>query len=233
MFQLWAGFAAGLVHVLSGPDHLAAITPLAASGPRRSWRAGALWGTGHTGGVWLVAILALLLRGVLPIDRLSGWSERLVGIVLIGIGLWGLRQALRTRVHVHEHEHDGARHAHLHVHTHPHPTSTTAPPRRDAAIAAHGHTHAAFGVGVLHGLAGSSHFLGVLPALALPTHTGALVYILGFGAGTIVAMTAYAGCVGAVARRTARGPAHAYRLLLGTCASAAIVVGCIWLAAGH
>jgi len=28
---------------------------------------------------------------------------------------------------------------------------------------------AAFGVGTLHGLAGSSHLLGVLPALALPS----------------------------------------------------------------
>jgi ABC-type nickel/cobalt efflux system permease component RcnA len=226
LFQILAGCLAGLVHVLSGPDHLAAITPLAASRPKRSWRTGALWGTGHTGGVWLVALGALLLRGVLPIDRLSSWSERLVGIVLIAIGLWGLRQALRGRVHVHEHEHDGAHHAHLHAHRHAHATASA--PKTQTP---HVHTHAALGVGVLHGLAGSAHFLGVLPALALPTNTDALLYVFGFGAGTVAAMAAYAGCIGAIARRTAHGTVRSYRVLLGSSAGAAVVVGCIWLAA--
>jgi ABC-type nickel/cobalt efflux system permease component RcnA len=220
-----AGFAAGLLHVLSGPDHLAAIAPLAASGPRRSWLAGTSWGLGHTGGVWLVALATLLLRGVLPVELLSSWSERLVGVVLLAIGLWGLRQAVGRRVHVHEHEHDGDRHAHLHAHRHAHAA-------RDLDLRVqplHRHTHAAFAVGVLHGLAGSSHFLGVLPALALPTHGAALAYVLAFGAGSIAAMTVWATCVGALATRSASNTLRAYRMLLGGCAGGAIVVGCIWL----
>jgi ABC-type nickel/cobalt efflux system permease component RcnA len=224
---------AGLVHVLSGPDHLAVVTPLAASGRRQSWLSGLLWGTGHTGGVWLVAIAALLLRGVLPLDRISSWSERLVGVVLIAIGLWGLQQAIRRRAHVHEHEHDGERHAHLHLHRHPHPVPATAPSATPRRSPAHAHTHTALGVGILHGLAGSSHFLGVLPALALPTHMGAAAYILGFGIGTVTAMTLYASCIGALAQRTARRAASAYRILLASSAGAAIVGGCFWLAASH
>lgn len=207
------------------------MTPLAASGRRRSWLSGLLWGAGHTSGVWLVAIAALLLRGVLPLDRISSWSERLVGVVLIAIGLWGLQQAMRRRTHVHEHEHDGERHAHLHLHRHPHAVAAAAPDPTPRP--AHAHTHTALGVGILHGLAGSSHFLGVLPALALPTHAGAAAYILGFGVGTVAAMTFYASCIGALAQRTARRAASAYRILLASCAGAAIVVGCFWLAAGH
>jgi len=42
-----AGLAAGLIHVLSGPDHLAAVAPLA-GGRGRAWRAGFLWGLGHS-----------------------------------------------------------------------------------------------------------------------------------------------------------------------------------------
>ena len=34
------------------------------------------------------------------------------------------------------------------------------------------HAHASFCLGVLHGVAGSSHFFGVLPALALPMRIG-------------------------------------------------------------
>jgi len=35
-------------------------------------------------------------------------------------------------------------------------------------------------MGILHGIAGSSHFLGVLPALALPTPGAAISYIAAF-----------------------------------------------------
>ena len=63
MFAFLAGLAAGLLHVFSGPDHLAAIAPLAADGERGQWKAGLQWGIGHTTGVLLIALL-LLLMGV-------------------------------------------------------------------------------------------------------------------------------------------------------------------------
>ena len=47
-------------------------------------------------------------------------------------------------------------------------------------------------MGVLHGVAGSSHFFGVLPALALPTTSAAVLYIGAFGVGTVAAMTIFA-----------------------------------------
>ena len=37
----------GLVHVLSGPDHLAAVAPLATASRERGWLAGWTWGIGH------------------------------------------------------------------------------------------------------------------------------------------------------------------------------------------
>src|SRR5689334_13731696 len=105
------GALAGLFHVLSGPDHLTAVAPLALADRRRGWLAGWTWGIGHASGVVVVAVLALLLRDALPpVDVLSAWSERLVGGALIGIGLWGLRRSARIRP---------ARHAHgplLHQH---------------------------------------------------------------------------------------------------------------------
>src|SRR5512136_1769586 len=98
------GLAAGLIHVLSGPDHLAAVAPLALNARERHWQPGLNWGMGHTAGVLLVGLLALLLREVLPIEALSSWGERLVGVVLIGIGVWGARRAAGLTIHVHEHE---------------------------------------------------------------------------------------------------------------------------------
>ncbi len=219
---LVAGLAAGGVHVLSGPDHLAAIAPLAADRPATSWRTGLAWGIGHSTGVWLLAAAALLLRDALPIERLGAISERIVGVVLVAVGLWGLRRLLRTRIHAHEHEHDGVRHVHFHAHDpncpHDHPH-------------AHGHTHSALAIGTLHGVAGTSHVLGVLPSLLMPTLPAAGAYLLGFGLGSIAAMSGFAWGVGRIVRLPGVHATRLYRRLMATCSLAAIGVGCWWLAA--
>lgn len=219
---LLAGLLAGSVHVVSGPDHLAAVAPLAVSDRRRAWSAGVRWGLGHSLGVGVVGVVALLLRDALPLDLISGWSERLVGVVLIAIGLWAIRTATRRHVHLHEHEHDGVRHAHVHVH---------APGAGHSGARAHSHAHAAFGVGALHGLAGSSHVLGVLPALALPDNAAAAAYLAGYGIGSIAAMGAFAVAVGGFADRLGGSGGTAWRRLLGVAGSAAIAVGIFWMVA--
>jgi len=223
-----AGLSVGAIHVLAGPDHLAAVAPLAADREERPWRAGLLWGLGHAGGVVVVGIVALLLREILPLDRLSSWSERLVGLVLIAIGAWSIRQATRQRVHVHEHQHDGHRHAHVHVHER---SADHHAPHAHGAAAAHVHvqTRVAFGVGILHGLAGSAHFLGILPALAFASRASAIAYVAAFGVGTVAAMTMFAALIGLAAKRFSRNGARLYRALLLTFGGAAIAIGGVWL----
>jgi len=222
------GLSAGAIHVLAGPDHLAAVAPLAADRDERPWTAGMLWGLGHAGGVLVVGAAALLLREVLPVERISGWSERLVGLVLIGIGVWGIRQARRQRVHVHEHRHDG--HQHVHVHSH---AAATDPAATHAHAGGGSHVHvrarAAFGVGILHGLAGSAHFLGILPALAFGTMSAAVAYVGAFAVGTITAMTVFAALIGWVTKRFAGYGLRVYRSFLYAFGTAAIVVGLVWL----
>ena len=38
------GLAAGGTHVVTGPDHMAAVAPLAIDSKRKSWKAGLMWG---------------------------------------------------------------------------------------------------------------------------------------------------------------------------------------------
>jgi sulfite exporter TauE/SafE len=219
MIAAFTGLLAGLIHVWSGPDHLAAIAPLAVRRPKRAWAPGVRWGLGHSAGVAVIGLLSLWLRDLIPVDLLSSWGERIVGVMLVGIGLWALCKALR--VHVHEHEHDGERHLHMHAHTHR--------VSHEELEAHHDHTHAAFGIGILHGLAGSSHFLGVLPILAFPTHFQAVSYLLAFGAGTVASMAIFSWTMGLVASRCALGGTKVYRGLMTCCATAAMAVGCFWL----
>ena len=200
-FAFFAGLAAGLLHVFSGPDHLAAVAPLAAdtaadTAQRRrveGWRTGLQWGIGHTIGVLLIASLLLLIREQLPLEAISAYSERLVGVALILVGGWGFWSA---RV------------------------------RRCAGAKVHSHAGASFGMGALHGLAGSSHLFGVLPALAFATRLEAALYLAGFGAGAIIGMTAFSAVMGLLSSRLSHR--HSSGLLYASSA-AALVVGGFWL----
>jgi hypothetical protein len=189
VLALFAGLVAGFFHVLAGPDHLAAVAPIAAGDDRVAWRAGFSWGLGHTAGVLLVGALLVASRELLPLDALSAWSERLVGLALLAVGLWGLWRAR-------------APHVHRHVPSTP-----------------------SFVMGTLHGLAGSSHLYGVLPSLMFPSRVDALLYLTGFGAGAIAAMTAFAAVLGALALAAGRG----HQAVLYTASAAAVVVGGVWL----
>lgn len=199
------GLVAGLVHVVSGADHLAAMAPLAAVRRRGAWRAGAEWGLGHAAGVAIVAAAAFALRAVVSIEGLSSWGERLVGAVLVLIGAWAVVGALRTA--------RGARDP------------------RGARPPAHS-SRAAPLVGLLHGAAGGSHVVGVLPALALPSPPAALGYLAGFGAGAIAAMVLYAWIVGSASARFACSGPRAGALMLGACGLASVLVGIPWLLRG-
>lgn len=220
MIAILSGLLAGAGHVWAGPDHLAAIAPIAVRQPQRAWLPGLRWGIGHSAGVLIIGLLSLMLRELMPVDLLSSWGERMVGVLLIGIGLWGVSKALKNTLHTHEHEHGGERHVHIHVH---------APQSQHTSTSAHQHSHAAFGIGILHGLAGSSHLLGILPMLAFPTQTQAIGYLAAFAAGTVVSMAGFSWMMGFAARRAAHRGMNLYRGLMGTCGVAAIIVGCVWL----
>ena len=194
-FAAFAGLAAGLLHVFSGPDHLAAVAPLAADGNRAHWRTGLQWGVGHTIGVLLIASLLLIIREQLPIDAISAYSERVVGVALILVGSWGIRGAWVRR-------------------------------REGPRAASHSHGGASFAMGAIHGLAGSSHLFGVLPALAFATRIESILFLAGFGAGAVIGMSTFTAAIGALNRLIPHR--HSSGLLYASSA-AALVIGGFWL----
>ena len=210
------GALAGFFHVLAGPDHLAAVGPLAIESRQRGWLAGWTWGIGHASGVVVVAVLAVLLRDLLPpIDLISAWSERVVGGALVGVGFWALRRSARVQTAPHIHG-AAASHDHLHVQAGP------------QWLRRLGHAHASFCLGVLHGVAGSSHFIGVIPALALPTRAAGITYVAAFGVGSVAAMTGFAALAGLLGSRTP-GHSRVHRAMMAVASVAAIITGTIWL----
>ena len=61
-----------------GRIHLAAVAPLAVEDGRRGWLAGWTWGFGHACGVVVVALLAILLRDLLPPIEIAGGGSVLI-----------------------------------------------------------------------------------------------------------------------------------------------------------
>lgn len=231
LLEAVAGVLAGGIHAVSGPDHLAAVAPVAARHAESAGRLGFRWGLGHALGAMALGAAGWLLREAVSLELWSELAERSVGILLVGIGLWALRRATQTRVHAHEHAHDGSVHSHVHIHgsggahdAHgPHATADV------AAHRAHAHTHAAFAIGALHGVAGTAHLVGVLPALAIPSASGVGAYLLGYGLGATAAMGAFGWLVGAIARRSRRDGTRLYRGMLSATGGAAIVTGIAWI----
>ncbi len=226
------GLIASLLHVITGPDHLAAVTPLAIDNRLKAWIVGLGWGLGHVFGMMLIGLLFILFRNLIPVDLISEYSEVIVGIILIFIGIWALWRIFGDKLgrhHSHPHSHtDAEGQSYTHVHNHGHPTTNN-----------HSHNHllavnqsffSALFIGTIHGLAGVSHLIGMLPTLAFPRVSDSAFYLTGFAVGTIVAMVAFSFLMGFIAYKSegSRSP----RLFLSIRTAGALIsllVGFYWI----
>ncbi len=223
------GTLAAIVHVLSGPDHLAAIGPIALNEKKKSWLVGLGWGLGHSLGMFLIGILFYFFREFIPIEAISAHSEKLVGILLIAIGLWAFYRLKSQKHHSHIHAHkDTNGNLILHSHQHTHQQSST-----------HTHSHSekkfksmytALGIGTLHGFAGVSHIINLLPTLAFKHQHEAILYLAGFVAGTILAMITFSLILGIIGLYTDEGKKKlSYNILNIIAGTIAVCVGFFWL----
>lgn len=97
-----AGLFAGVAHALSGPDHVAAVLPLAAEAPERGTTIGLSWAAGHGLGTLALVGAALIVRAELDLALLGSRAEALIGVVLVVTGAWTLLRARRAqRGHAH------------------------------------------------------------------------------------------------------------------------------------
>jgi hypothetical protein len=158
----------------SEPDHLIAVSTLVAdeSNARRAAWLGAVWGVGHSLSFLIVGGVLLACRQQMPAN-VGDMFELVVGIMLVGLGLRSLLRARRSM-----HAHPPVAHAHAHV-----AGDWVALARRPLSI------------GLVHGLAGS----GALTALVLasmPNLGSGLIYMVCFGAGSVVGMAFLSGVAG-------------------------------------
>jgi sulfite exporter TauE/SafE len=170
---LGLGLLLGLEHALDA-DHVVAVSTLVSQTKsiKRSSLFGVFWGLGHTTTLFVVGLLILVFKLAIP-PRLALSFEFLVGVMLVALGLDVLRKVWREDPHIHTPQHeDGVTHTHLHSH---------------ADDGGHHHQHRSFLVGLVHGLAGSSALMLLVLTTVDSVWLG-VIFILVFGAGTIVGM---------------------------------------------
>lgn len=186
LVALAIAFALGLRHA-SDPDHLVAVTSLVAAddgGTRGATRLGAWWGLGHAATLVVLGVPLIVFKSALPTWLESG-AEKAVGVVII---LLAVRVTWKWAL------------GHYRAGPHPHPSGHAVTKRgshrhlRRGQEAGHRH-HAvrtpqqAFGIGLLHGLAGTGAVVVLLLA-SLPTQLQAGLALAVFAPMTIVSMAA-------------------------------------------
>lgn len=231
-FPLLFGLIAATIHVLSGPDHLAAVAPLALNARHRPWLIGMSWGIGHVVGMLILGVVFIYFKAFIPVDFISANSEKLVGILLILIGMWAFYRMYsfsnkNHHTHIHTHK-DEQGHSFVHIHDHEHNQTKK-----------HEHHHpdfdgqsylAATGIGIIHGLAGFTHILIILPTLAFPSRYQSVMYLTGFGIGTIVAMIVFSFLLGWIGRYSSEKKKDTVFLAInGIAGVAAVFVGVFWI----
>ena len=176
---LGLGFLLGLEHAFE-PDHVVAVSSLIAKHKtlKRTTILGTLWGLGHTTTLFLVGIIVLTLKLSIP-ETIASSLEFIVGIVIILLGIFVIKDVIGNKKHIHIHTHDNKPHMHFHSHKN---------------TDSHVHYHKSFSVGLIHGMAGSA----ALMLLVLSTMNSiilGILYILIFGIGSIIGMAIVGGLI--------------------------------------
>ena len=213
LISIITGVAAGALHVVGGVDHLVAMAPVAMRHPRIALRNGLAWGLGHSTGVLLLSSIAILVKDLAHIERMSSFAEFSVGIALLVVGALAIRTAFGLSIHAHVHNHeDGSAHEHIHLHFRGRNKHNR-------------HAHTSTSLGVLHGLAGASHLLAVFPALALPP-LGAVGYMAAYLFGSIATMGAFIMAISIAMMKVGR---RALPLMIGSAGGLSVLTGAFWL----
>lgn len=205
--------------------------------PRQAALFGVRWAIGHGVSLLLLGSLLFALRATVehrqPALFSSGVLERVVGGVLVALGLWTLFQLLESV------RGEKAAQA-MPMFAPPGQTATAArKPSRFSRASRLMHTHDEYGrhrgegvlslwMGMLHGAAGTGAFVGQTAIALSQSYLVVLAYTLTFGLGVLLAMGFYAGALGSTIAWGGKraGPIlHGVRALTGVAACG--IGGCL------
>jgi cytochrome c biogenesis protein CcdA len=192
------------------PDHLAAVSTFVATERRTksSVSFAAAWGMGHAAVLLGVGALLFSLRARMP-EHLGDAFELLVAVMLVALGVRGLRRAKHER----DHRVGGHEHTHEHAEASPKNTLLALP----------------FVVGSLHGLAGSGALTAAIAA-EQPTWGLGLLTMALYGGGAALGMMLLAAAVTLPLKATGKAAGRVLSTIGLVSSIASLVVGLAWAA---
>lgn len=206
---LLLAFGLGLLHALDA-DHIMAVSGLAAKRPsfRDCIRFCFHWATGHGLALAVIAASVYLLGLAVP-EQLSAVAESLVGVILIMLGLWTIKDIKQKGLTLSFHKHEpDIHHAHWQKGDHNKVQD-----------------HSALLVGLLHGTAGSAPLLLLIPLSKMGSASHAMAYVLLFGLGVIISMLIFGGLMAHGYKHLAKLSTKLVIAVRGTVALSAIGLG--------
>ena len=214
------GFTLGLVHALDA-DHVMAVSVMNSERPGLLRNLGycANWALGH-GGVLLLSGLLLFGFGVGVPETVAAYAEVLVGIFLVLMGLICLWRFRRERLVLQEHRHGDMVHRHWQVEGSDHAGEIDGDRLR---------RHAPVMVGVMHGLAGSAPALALIPVVVHGELVTAMLYLILFSLGVMLAMLAFGLGFGATQQYLQQRYLWLFQAFRNLVATASILLGGFWI----
>ncbi len=214
------GFTLGLIHALDA-DHIMAVSLLASRTRQLTNKISMVvttvgyclrWALGHSAILMIVGFLLFFLNVQLP-EALQIAAEKLVGVILITMGLMISWQLWRNRVQLQVHHHDDISHVHL-----------VEKNKRT-------HNHKPVLLGIVHGLAGSAPVVAILPMLGSQQASVGLAYLALFSVGVMLSMVIFGLLFGRLQLCLMRFGNRAFQLARLILAVSSIGFGGYWLLA--
>jgi len=198
-----AVFGLGMLHAFD-VDHIMAISGLAGSRPdsKKMFLLCARWALGH-GLILLTVGIAVLVLGMSLPNGMDEWSEAIVGLILIVIGLGAFRDLYRNKL----------------------VGVVSDSFKKPKSI----HHHSSVIVGMFHGLAGSAVLLALIPIANQGSAWSGLAHLTVFSLGVLTSMTAFGGMYGiffSQLNQKAFRMATAFRVLI---AFSNLLLGVYWI----
>ncbi len=86
------GLLLGVVHVLTGPDHLSALAAITTNSSWRAFTLGIRWGCGHSIGLIIMALIFFAAGRTVNLTTVGMYTNYIVGVFMIALGFWTMYQ---------------------------------------------------------------------------------------------------------------------------------------------
>lgn len=206
LLELGIGF--GIVHVITGVDHLGALATLAANGTWRAFIYGVRWGVGHSSGLLIIAGIFYGVGRTFELEQVEKYTEWLVAAFMLLLGGYGMIMAVRQyQIDKEMGEKDGIE---ADIVTDPllsAEVETGEEENKEAAVADEKSKKRGSSlkqgilscfIGLIHGLAGPGGILGILPAIHQSEFSKTALYLATFCISSTLTMGVFASLYGII-----------------------------------